>query len=172
MLRISIFSSKELQAVLLAMRSLDKDLSKQLRQQTKAVAAPEWIKATRENAQTRLEHRVLADTARVAVSNQNVTLKSAGVGRRLSGGLLPKETGYAIEFGAERFAAGSGRTYSSTSAKGNKFTVHNRNTVAQLRARKKKGYVVYPAAAEVIPKMASLWVQTVMRGIHEAFESR
>lgn len=171
-MRISIFASKELQAVLLAMSNLDKELSKQLRQQTKAVVGPEWTKATRENAQTRLEQRVLADTARVAISNQNITLKSAGVGKRLSGGLMPKETGYAIEFGADRFNAGQGRTYVSTSVRGKKFTVHNRNTVAQLRARNKKGYVVYPSAAEVIPKVASLWVQTVMRGIYEAFESR
>jgi hypothetical protein len=171
-MRISIFSSKELQAVLLAMRSLDKDLAKQLRQQTKAVVGPEWTKAVRENAQTRLEQRVLADTARVAVSNQNITLKSAGVGRRLSGGLLPKESAYAIEFGADRFAPGQGRTYQSTSKRGNKYTIHNRNTVGQLRPRNKKGYVVYPAIAEVVPRIASLWVQTVMRGVHEAFESR
>jgi len=171
-MRISIFSSKELQAVLLAMRSLDKELAKQLRQQTKAVVGPEWTKAVKENAQTRLEQRVLADTARVAISNQNVTLKSASVGRRLSGGLLPKESAYAVEFGADRFQPGQGRTYQSTSVRGNKFTVRNRNTVGQLRSRNKKGYVVYPAVAEVIPKIASLWVQTVMRGLHEAFESR
>lgn len=171
-MRISVFASKELQAVLLAMRSLEKDLAKQLRQQTKAVVGPEWTKAVRENAQTRLEQRVLADTARVAVSNQNVTLKSAGVGKRLSGGLLPKESAYAVEFGADRFQPGQGRTYGSTSIKGKKFTVHNRNTVGQLRPRNKKGYVVYPAIADVIPKIASLWVQTIMRGLHEAFESR
>lgn len=154
------------------MRSLDKELAKQLRQQTKAVVGPEWTKAVRENAQTRLEQRVLADTARVAISNQNVMLKSASVGRKLSGGLLPKETAYAVEFGADRFLPGQGRTYTSTSVRGKRFTVNNRNTVAQLRARKKKGYVVYPAAAEVIPRLASLWVQTIMRGVYEAFESK
>lgn len=171
-MQISIFSSKELQAVLLAMRSLDKELAKQLRQQTKAVVGPEWTKAVRENAHTRLEQRVLADTARVAVSNQNVMLKSASVGRKLKGGLLPKETAYAVEFGADPFMPGQGRSYTSTSVKGKRFTVNNRNTVAQLRARKKKGYVVYPAAAEVIPRLASLWVQTVMRGVYQAFESK
>lgn len=171
-MQISIFSSKELQAVLLAMRSLDKELAKELRKRTKDVVGPEWTKAVRENAQTRLEQRVLADTARVAVSNQNVMLKSASVGRKLPGGLLPKETAYAVEFGADRFLPGQGRTYQSTSVRGKRFTVNNRNTVGQLRPRKKKGYVVYPAAAEVIPRLASLWVQTVMRGVYEAFESR
>ena len=34
------------------------------------------------------------------------------------------------------------------------------------------GYVVYPAAAEAIPRIASLWVQTAVRTLHELVEGR
>jgi hypothetical protein len=32
------------------------------------------------------------------------------------------------------------------------------------------GYVIYPAANAAIPRVASLWVQTARRTIHEALE--
>jgi hypothetical protein len=32
--------------------------------------------------------------------------------------------------------------------------------------------VVYPAAAEDIPRIASLWFQTAARQVHEIFEAR
>lgn len=167
-MRISVYSSKELQAIILAMKVLDRDTKKQIRQQTKRIIAPEWSKAVAENASTRLESRVLVQTARVRVSDQNVTLTSATIGRKLSGGLLPSTQYHVAEFGADREQK---RTYEATSKKGTRYKV-TRRTTRQLRPRKSSGYVVYPAAATIIPRLASLWTQTVVRGIHEAFESR
>jgi len=167
-MRISVFNSRELQGVILAMKSFDREVAKEIRQHTKAMIAPEWTQAVTERAATRLEHRVLAKTARVAVSNQNVTLKSAGVGRKLSGGLLPSQSWHAVEFGGDRTAT---RTYEARSRKGKNFRV-TRRTQAQLRPRNKTGYVVYPAAAEIIPRLASLWTQTVVRTFHEIIERR
>ncbi|SMQ73468.1 hypothetical protein [Agreia sp. VKM Ac-1783] len=167
-MRISVFNSKELQGVTVAMKSFDREVAKQIRRVTKAVVAPEWSKAVREHASTRLQQRVLADTSRVAVSDQNVTLKSASVGRALSGGIKPSEAVAAAEFGANR---GEFTTYRATSKKGKTFNVRRR-TKAQLPARKKTGHAVYPAAADIIPRIASLWVQTTVRTFYELIEKR
>lgn len=166
-MRISIFASKELQAVAGALQALDRETKKQIRNQTKEIAAPEWQEAVRANITNKLEGRVLERTARVRVSDQNVSLSSASVGRTLRGGLRPTVDYAVVEFGADDKRV----TYESTSRRGTKFKV-TRNTRAQLRKRNRKGYVVYPAAARMIPRIASLWVQTVMRTTYEALETR
>lgn len=167
-MRISVYSSKELQAIIVAMKALDRDTAKQIRAQTKKVVAPAWQKAVAENAASRLESRVLVNTARVRVTDQNVTLTSATIGRKLSGGLLPSRDYFAAEFGADQSKK---TTYQATSKKGKRYSV-TRRTTQQLRPRKQSGYVVYPAIAEIIPRIAALWTQTTVRGLHEAFEKR
>lgn len=167
-MRISVFESKELQATLLALRGFDKDLKKQIRTHTKRIAQPQWQKSVREHAETRLEQRVLADTARVQVSDQNVMLRSAHIGRALTGGLKPSENWAGVEFGGDQEKAS---TYSATSRTGTSYKV-TRRTRRQLRPRKKTGYAVFPAAADMIPKIAALWVQTTVRTFHETLEKR
>lgn len=157
-----------MQAALLGVRRAEKAVQANIRKATKAIATPEWQKALTERAETRLEHRVLVDTARVSVSNQNVRLASASVGRALSGGLKPSEGYAAVEFGANRQQK---NTYERTSSKGNRFPV-TRRTRAQLRPQRRKGYVVYPAAQKVIPRFAALWVQTVVKTMHDAIEGK
>jgi hypothetical protein len=111
--------------------------------------------------------QLLVATGRVAVSDQNVTLKSATVGRKLSGGLNPKTDAAAVEFGADHGKV----TYQATNRQGTTYNV-TRNTRAQLRPRKSTGYVVYPAAASIIPRIASLWIQTTARTIYDMLDGR
>ncbi|RLP70969.1 hypothetical protein D9V30_00615 [Mycetocola reblochoni] len=167
-LRVSVYGVKELQAVILAMKALDRDLKKTLRAQTREVVGAIWKQSIAENVQSRMESRVLGDTARVKVSDQNVTLTSASVGRKMSGGVKPSEVFASVEFGnyPERR-----RTYTARSKRGNSYDV-TRRTAAQFRPKNREGYVVWPAAAEAVPRIAALWVQTIARGIHEAFEKR
>lgn len=167
-LRISVWNSKELQAALSALNVLDRDTLGHIRRETKAMAQSEWKEAVAATADTRLEQRVLASTARATASNQNVTLKSAHIGRSLSGGAKPSEIYHAVEFGASQSKV---ETYQRRSKNGGTHQV-KRHTTRQLRPRNRKGYAVYPAAAQIIPRLASLWVQTITRGIHEAFEGR
>jgi len=165
--RITVFGSQELQATLLALKTLDRETRKQIRTHTKTMAEKEWGNALKEHALTTLEHKVLVATARVAVSDQNVTLKSASVGRKLSGGLNPKTDAAAVEFGADPGKV----TYQATNRQGTTYNV-TRNTRAQLRPRKSTGYVVYPAAASIIPRIASLWIQTTARTIYDMLDRR
>jgi len=165
--RITVFGSQELQATLLALKTLDRETRKQIRTHTKTMAETEWKRALAENATTRLEHAVLVATGRVAVSDQNVTLKSATVGRKLSGGLNPKTDAAAVEFGADHGKV----TYQATNRQGTTYSV-TRNTRGQLKRRNPKGYVVYPAAASIIPRIASLWIQTTARTIFTMLDGR
>lgn len=161
-----MLGNDKLLAATIALRTLDRDNKKMIRQQTKTMAAPAWTEAVQRHTSTRLESRVLGATARVAVSDQNVMLQSAGVGRSLRGGAKPSEIFGGVEFGARQQLRAS---YTSTSRHGRRFQV-NRRTQAQFRPRNPQGYVVWPAAAQVIPRIAALWVQTIVRGVHEAFE--
>jgi hypothetical protein len=167
-MRISVFESKELQALLLALRGFDKNLKKNIRAATKREAQPIWQQEVRERAETKLEQRVLAQSARVQVSDQNVTLRAAHIGRPLSGGLDPKTQWPAVEFGADTKAK---RTYTATSSRGKRYNV-TRRTSAQLRPRRASGRVVFPAAASAIPRLAALWVQTAVRQLHDSLEGK
>jgi hypothetical protein len=158
-LSIDVYESRELQAVILSIRRADREIKKQIRQQTQKTLLPEWKKA--------LEHRVLVDTGRIKMSDQNVRMSSATVGRKLSGGLDPKTQAHAVEFGGDRAAR---HTY-EVARNGKTFRV-NRRTSAQLRPRRRNGYVVYQSAEQMIPRFAGLWVQTTVRTMHDALEGK
>lgn len=167
LLRINVKSSKALMATILELKGMPAELSKQTRAAIKTVSNDEWQEAVRGRVTTRLETRVLSDTARVAVTNQNVTLKSATVGKSLSGGFKPSQLVKAVEFGADQNRV---TTYKATSRKGKSYTVRNRHTARQFKSTSRSGYAVYTAAARIIPRIASLYVQTTVRTLHEAFE--
>lgn len=145
-MRISVFDSRELLAVLAATRTLDREARKIIRRETKTVVQKAWQEGLERRASTRLERRVLVKTARAQASDQNVTLRSAASTRRLSGGLQPSTQWVGAELGSD--------------------------DDPQFKFRNKKGYVVFPTVAEVIPRLAALWVQTWVRTAHEAFEGR
>jgi hypothetical protein len=167
LLRINVNSSKALQATILALKGMPAELSKQTRAAVKSFSDTEWREAVRGNVTTALETRVLSDTARVAVTNQNVTLKSATVGKSLSGGYKPSQLARTTEFGATQDATA---TYTATSRKGKSYTVRNRHTHRQFKPVSRSGYAVYAAAARIIPRIAAAYVQTTVRTLHEAFE--
>jgi hypothetical protein len=168
LLRISVYSSRELQGLIARLRTVDRETRKAIRQATKGPALSIWQESLSAHASTQLERRVLSVTGRVRVSDQNVTLTAATVGRKLSHGLNPKTDWHAVEFGADREA----RTkYTATRNGGRSFEV-TRRTKRQFKRPNRKGYVVYPAAADAIPRLAALWVQTAVRTLHELIEGK
>lgn len=168
LLKVSTRDSDELRATVQALKLMDRTIAGNIRKYTKSELAPEWQKGLNARAGTALERQVLANTARVSVSNQNVMLKSATVGRTLAGGLSPKEDYAAVEFGADR---SSTSTYRTRSRKGKPYTA-TRHTRRPFKSPRRGGYVVYPTAGEMIPRFASLWVQITVRLFYEAFERK
>lgn len=162
--RISVLVSNELQTLLFAIREMPKDVAAQIRKHTTHIVGRNggiWQEAVRSYVVDRMQTRVLSDTARASVSDSNVLLRSGGIGKMQNG--TPKsKLAYAVEFGADpRFT----RTVTSSTGK-----TYKRRTKAQFNLPRGRGYVVYPAARQVIPRIASLWAQTAVRTIHENLE--
>ena len=166
--RISIVASRPLRTVVTAMKRLPAENRKQIRTQTRLIIAPEWRKAVEAEAASALERRVIASTARVAVSDRNVTLRAAGSGRALRGGLVPNRDNRAVEFGGGRERKA---TYASRSRRGKTYQV-TRHTQRQLPPFRRQGYVFYPAVAKMVPRIAALWAQTWARGFLDAKDGK
>lgn len=158
--RISFLVSKDLMTLLQAIREIEPEMRKQLRVQTKNVAGAVWTEAVRGYTSTRLEARALAATARVAVSDSNITLKSAAIGK------VHGTPASVLAAGAE-FGADPNSRIRMTSRRGTKYY---RRLGDQFRPRNRKGYVVYQAAADVIPRVISLWIQTAIRTIGDKLD--
>lgn len=161
-MRIDIRGSQELQDVALAIQNSDREVRSAIRAFTKARLTRPWLERISSEADTTIERRVISGTATVSVSDQNIRIQSAAKGRRLSGGLLPKVDYPGVEFGASH----KKRTYRR---KGHSVT---RNTTAQFKGRNTNGYVFYPAARAMIPRLASLWVQTVVKTYADIFDGK
>jgi hypothetical protein len=160
--RIDVNGSQALQDVILALKNSDAETRRAIRTFTKAEIVKPWLQAVLSEADTTLERRVIAGTATIAVSDQNIRIQSAAKGRPLSGGFDPKRDYAAVEFGAKH----KKKRYMR---KGHPVT---RNTTAQFRGRRSQGYVFYPAARQMIPRLASLWVQTVVKTYALIFEGK
>lgn len=159
--RISVLVSKELMTLTQALRGMEPEMRAQIRKHTRPVAEPVWQEAVRGNVTDRLQTRVLSDTARVSVSDQNVMLKSASMGK--VHGVPASVLSRGAEFGADPDKV------IKTSRKGKPYT---RRRGRQFKLPRSRGYVVYPAAREVIPRIASLWIQTAIRTMHEVLEQK
>ena len=151
-----------LQGVIIALKHSDAETRKAIRTYTKSTMTRPWLDAIERQASTRLERRVISDSATVAVSDQNIRIQSAAKGRMLSGGLVPKKDYAPVEFGA-------GHKKVTYTRQGHRVT---RNTTAQFKSHNRSGYVFYPAAKEMIPRLASLWVQTVVKTFADIFEGK
>jgi hypothetical protein len=162
-MRIDVRGSQELQDIVLAINRSETAVKRAIRSYTKSELTRPWLEAINERASTTLERRVISATATVAVSDQNIRIQSAAKGRKLSGGLDPKNDYAPVEFGASREKVTSYRR------KGAKVTRH---TARQMKGRKAQGYVFYPAASEMIPRLAKLWVQSVVKIYGDIFDGK
>ena len=162
-LRISLLIDSPLRSMLLAMRTVPAELRKQHAQQTKRAAQPIWTEETRDGAQTRLQQRVLVNTAKVGVTQRNVFLRSGGTGTLRSG------TPVSVLASAAEFGMGPGKEITTHSRKG---TTYTRRAGTAFPAPRRGGYVVYPAAARSIVRFASLWIQTAVRTLLDAFDGK
>lgn len=169
LLRVSATSSDELQAVITGLQLIDHDMALAIRRYTREMTTAEWSHAVGEHLRgDRLQSAVLGKTARLRVTDQNVMLQSGNSRRALRGGATPAELARAEEFGANHNRIS---TYRRRTRHGTVQTV-TRHTSRQLEPLRRGGWTVYPAASEIIPRIASLWVQTAMRTIYEAFGSK
>lgn len=159
--RISLLVDSPLRDLAVAYRTIPAELRKQINRHTKSEAQPIWKAETRERAVTRIQQRVLVDSAKVGVTNRNVLLRSGATGK-LRSGTPVINLASAAEFGRPAAAP-----VQSRSKRGKTYT---RTTGSLFGERDRRGKVVFPAASASISRFASLWIQTTVRTLHEAGE--
>lgn len=159
--RISLLIDSPLRTLAHAMREWEPETKRQIGKATKSAALPIWRESTRAQAFTRMQAR-LAESATVSVTAQNVFLRVGSKGT-LSSGTPLKVLAKAIEFGADPETV-----IHVTSPKGKSY---KRKLGRRFRLPRSRGYVAHPAAADgAIRRIASLWVQTAIRTLHEQVE--
>jgi hypothetical protein len=162
----------EFQAVVLALKAAPKEIRSRISRETRETLNPIWREEIANHAGlSRRDNLVFGKGARVAAGNPAVAMAATSK-RALRDGsspFIPDELGRSLEFGA--YDRGRPSTYTRKSRKGNTHSV-TRKTRTGLPPQNRRGRVVYPAFAEAAPRMLSLWVQTVARVVHEAFEGK
>lgn len=159
--RISLLVDSPLQDMLIAARSLPAEVRKEIGVQTKKAAEPIWFEEVRGRGDTRLQQRALVNSSRVGVTARNVFLRSGSVGKLSSG------TPVALVAKAAEFGGNPDRPIRQRSRKGTQYT---RRMGAGFGLPRRTGNVVHPAAADSIPRFASLWIQTAVRTALDALE--
>ncbi|WP_157602036.1 hypothetical protein [Promicromonospora kroppenstedtii] len=167
---LSVEGNDELKAVALGMKVIERDVKNAVNRATRAELKPIWnaeLNASLAGTNTFTSRLLKGD--RVSPGNPPTVYAATskrGVGK--SKRLNPAEHYYLAEFGARDSLY---RKYQRRSENGGSHSVERRtNTGLPLAYR--KGRVVYPAAAQAIPRLASLWVQVFVRTVYEAAEGK
>lgn len=169
LISVSAKSIDSVEAAVQGLQVIDRSMQAQIRRATRELGEDEWSGMVGEHlAGNNLQQHVLGETSKLQASNQNVMLKSGASNKRMRGGATPAMLARQEEFGANHNQVTAYRRHSRSG----KVSEVLRHTTRQLMPIRRGGWTVYPAAAEFIPRIASLWVQTVMRTIHEAFEGK
>lgn len=161
--RISLLVSRDMRVLVEAVRGMDAEVRKQIRTHTRNTAKQVWKDELAQQTTTRLQNRILVDSARLSVTDQNITMKSAQVGKMSSGTPVSQLAGPA-EFGSSptrKVAQSSGRGPNKQ---------YTRRLGNAFGAPRRKGKVFFPAAHESMARIGALWIQTAYRTVAETFE--
>lgn len=170
---IRVGDRRELQAAALALKAADRTIKNDIAKATRAEMNPVWRALVTERlaGTGEMTGRVLGAGVRIAAGNPPVakaaqSTRGIGQGKRLQ----PSTDYPAWEFGAGNRNAYS-RYQRRNRKRGGTHTVQRR-TMRHLPPRAPKGRVVYPAFAEIAPRMVSLWVQIIVRAYANALEGK
>ncbi|WKT89800.1 hypothetical protein QYR02_02480 [Microbacterium maritypicum] len=161
--RISLLVDSPLRDVLVALRAVPAEARKNVTAYTRKNAEPIWFEETRDRAGTKLQQKSLVNTARVGVATRNIYLRSGAVGKLSSGTAIPT-----VAFGAE-FGGNPEKVITQKSRKGKPYKRRMGNVFG---APRRGGNVVYPAARESIPRIASVAIQSAYRALLDAFDGK
>lgn len=161
--RISLSIDSPLRTMLIGARSAPAEVQKRIATHTKSEAQPIWFEETRDRAGTKLQQKVLVDSARVGVTQRQVYLRSGGVGSLRSGTPVSRLAS------AAEFGMGSEKQITTRSRAGKTYT---RRAGSAFPAPRRGGYVFWPAVAVAALRIASLWVQTGVRTLLDKLEGK
>lgn len=167
MIRLSAHDAPaELRAVALALRKATKDVRNDATRRMRATMNPVWRSEVPQHltGSGPLEGKMLTAGTRVHAGNPP-TLVAASSSKRVGrGDLTPNDNWQMMEFGSH----GTKRS-KMTSRKGKTYF---RRTTTGLPTFKKGGRVLYPALANVLPRIAAFYAQSVIRAYMDALDGK
>lgn len=160
---------REIRAAVLALKRVDKDLRRDINARVRDTIKPVWERSLAQRVKWAPE-QVILKGARVAAGNPPALVAAASTRRwRPGSSLVPRDDWHALEYGASN--RGAFVSYERRSPNGGTHTVRRR-TKAHLMPRRRNGYVIGPAVADIAPRVAALFVQSVVRSVMDALEKR
>lgn len=153
----------ELRAATLAMRRADSAVRRDVASRMRETMTPSWRSEVSKGG-TGMGGRILASGARIAGGNPP-QLIAASSKRKIGsgGGLVPDRHWAGYEYGANR-----DMTRTLTSSRGKTYKRH----VARHLPARGAGRVLEPAAARILPRVAALWTQSVVRAFMDAADGK
>lgn len=152
--------SGELRAAILGMKKADKQMRKTVNDGMRETFNPIWKKAVAENLGgfSKAENMMTLGT-RIKAGNPPELIAASSRRRYGRGVLRPAEHWYLVEFGSNGKKVSE---YQRRSANGGTHTVR-RHVMTGWPGRVKKGRIASPAARELIPRITSYFIQSVIR---------
>jgi len=166
---LSVKGSKQLQAVVLALKIAEPKLRPEMYARTRQKILPDWSTGIQEKINAKPYSKVntaLMKGQRVSVGTQGVSVLAAQSSRPVRPGstLTPQKNWAAAEFGTKpREAVIQGR-------RGATQYQYRRKIMTGFLANNRRGKFAFRQAEEIISRSVALWVQTVVQVISEAVD--
>jgi hypothetical protein len=166
---LSVKGSKQLQAVVLALKIVEPKLRPEMYARTRSKILPDWTTGIQEKINAKpyaAVNTALMKGQRVAVGTQGVSVLAAQSSRPVRPGstLTPSKNWAAAEFGTKpREEIIRGRRGSTQYA-------YRRKIMTGFLANNRKGKFAFRQAEEIVSRSVAMWVQTVVQVISEAVE--
>jgi hypothetical protein len=164
-----IWESKELQAAIIGLKLVDKELRREIIKRSRELILKDWNSAIGEEISTVggdiYATRLTMKNTRVKVGTQGFTLQAATRSKKqTSGGLIPSKQYYLAEFGANpKVVPVNGR-------RGNTRYEYKRMVNTGFQKRTKNGRYGYKAAGKIMTRAIALYTQTALQMIYKAFD--
>lgn len=158
----------EFRAVGLALRQVEQPVRRAINQDMRATMAPEWVAALTHHQDGDRRLAMVLAGARLAAGNPPSLVAAASTRRWGTTRLVPAEhwPGFVYGTNGRRDA-----TYTRTYAGGKPHSV-TRNVLAGHPSRRRQARSIGPAVADVLPRIAAYWVQSVVRIVMDAAEGK
>jgi hypothetical protein len=166
---LSVKGSRELQAVVLALKIAEPKLRPEMYARTRQKILPDWTTGIQEkiNAKPYAKlHTALMKGQRVSIGTQGVSVLAAQSSRPVRPGstLTPKQNWAAAEFGTKP------REELIRGRRGATQYQYRRKIMTGFLANNRKGKFAYRQAEEMVSRSVAMWVQTVVQVMREAVE--
>ncbi len=161
MARVRVEGVREVTAAATALKAVDRTVKNQTARNLRDVVPRIWTQDTiTGQTRTRLDRAVFRGV-RIGATSTRITLQAG------TSPMIPADISSAVEFGDPN------KTFETYTERRRGQSVRvRRRTQNQLPGPIRKGRVVHPAFRSVMPRIVALYVQTVVRTIHEAWEGK